>query len=75
MTAIQIFDQLHAGIATVKDQQQTRVRWGGFGQPGEQVAFDGVLRRRSQRFPGIFKIDPGYGDGTTFQRSTTATGI
>src|SRR5207249_11119989 len=46
LTAIQIFDQLHAGIATVKDQQQTHVRWGGLRQPGEQVAFDGVLRRR-----------------------------
>jgi len=30
-------------------------------------------RRRSQRFPGIFKIDPGDGDGTTFQRMAALT--
>src|ERR1700722_7949000 len=43
------------------------VRRGGLGQPSEQVPFDGVLKRRSQRFPGVFEIDPGYGDRAALQ--------
>jgi hypothetical protein len=64
MTSTEVFDQLHASVAAIKNQNQMHVRRGGLGQPGEQVP---IVLTALRNNVGFTRADPANKASTLMQ--------